>query len=158
MPAGPPANDRRVNRWRPVCLRYCLHGGQSMRSTSKLAARVALLLGLGFWLSCTEKNSLSPGDGTPAAIAVSPPTGTLYVGVAMQFVATPIDATGHALTGYSITWSSSDTTIATVNGTGLVSGMGVGTATITAASDGKSGSASVTVSAATPGAFAVGVR
>jgi acid phosphatase len=125
----------------------------------KLARRVVLLLGLGFWLSCTD-NSLSPGGGPtgPASIVVSPATWSLTIGATVQFAATPKDASGNPLTGYTITWSSSDSTIATVNGTGLVTGLAAGTATITATSDGKSGSGSIAVSAAASGSFAVGVR
>jgi hypothetical protein len=44
----------------------------------------------------------------------------------------------------SATWSSSDTAVATVNN-GLVTGTGIGSATITAALDGKTGTAVVVV-------------
>src|SRR3989454_4423616 len=47
----------------------------------------------------------------------------------------------------SVTWASSNTAVATVNGSGLVSGGAAGPATITATSEGQSGMATVTVTA-----------
>src|SRR5205807_3903472 len=47
--------------------------------------------------------------------------------------------------GRTVTWTSSDGGVARVNGSGLVTGVAAGTATITATSGGKSGSAAVTV-------------
>ena len=44
-----------------------------------------------------------------------------------------------------MTWGSSDPTVATVNATGLVTGVAAGTATITATSEGKSGTSTITV-------------
>jgi len=49
------------------------------------------------------------------------------------------------LVGRAITWSSSDPTVATVLATGFVRAVGAGTATITATSEGHSGTAAVTV-------------
>jgi len=47
------------------------------------------------------------------------------------------DSAGNILTGRTITWASSGTAIATVSGSGLVSGVASGSATITATSGGK---------------------
>src|SRR5437773_589908 len=58
---------------------------------------------------------------------------------------TPKDAGGTPLSGRTVTWSSSNTTVATVSNSGLVSGVTPGTATITATSEGKSGTSSITV-------------
>src|SRR2546429_81510 len=55
------------------------------------------------------------------------------------------DASGNALSGRVVTWASGNTGVATVSGSGLVSGVAAGSAAITATSEGKSGSASVTV-------------
>src|SRR5207245_9129213 len=53
---------------------------------------------------------------------------------------------GALLTGRVVTWASSNTGVATVNGNGLVTGVAAGSATITATSEGKSGTAALTVS------------
>jgi hypothetical protein len=47
-----------------------------------------------------------------------------------------------------VTWSSNNTTVATVNGSGLVTAGAAGGATITATSEGQSGTAAITVTAA----------
>src|SRR5207253_11222040 len=57
----------------------------------------------------------------------------------------PRDAGGTPLSGRTVTWSSSNTAVATVSNSGLVSAVTPGSATITAASEGKSGTSSVTV-------------
>ena len=80
-----------------------------------------------------------------ASVSVSPATATVYVSKTVQLSATPKDSAGNALTGRTIAWTSSNAAVATVATTGLVSGVGVGSATITATSGGKSGTASVTV-------------
>jgi hypothetical protein len=54
------------------------------------------------------------------------------------------------LNGRTITWTSSSGTVATVNGSGLVSGVAAGSATITATSEGKSGTGAVTVTVVSP--------
>jgi hypothetical protein len=63
----------------------------------------------------------------------------------VQLAATTKDSAGGVLTGRAVTWASSNTGVASVNGTGLVTGLLAGSATITATSEGKSGSATVTV-------------
>src|SRR5216117_1925917 len=89
-----------------------------------------------------------------ASVVVSPATASRQVGQTVQLTATPQDASGTALTGRVVTWASSNTAIATVNGSGLVAAVAAGPATITATSEGKSGTAAITVTAAAtnPGA------
>ncbi|HVH67112.1 MAG TPA: Ig-like domain-containing protein, partial [Gemmatimonadales bacterium] len=80
-----------------------------------------------------------------ASVQVAPASANVMVGQTAQFVATPKDSAGNPLTGRVGTWSSSATTIATVDANGLVKAVSPGTATITATSEGKSGTATVTV-------------
>src|SRR5438445_2284798 len=80
-----------------------------------------------------------------ASVAVSPASATLSMGATQQLSATPRDAVGNVLTGRVITWTSSNAAIASVSATGLVKGGAAGTVTITATSEGQSGTASVTV-------------
>jgi uncharacterized protein YjdB len=99
----------------------------------------------------TLKNIMPCGQGTTVpvtSISVTPTTGSISVGSSQAFTAT-INPTG--ATNKNVTWSSSNTAIATVNSQGLVTAVAVGTTTITATSvDGnKSASATITVSANT---------
>ncbi len=82
-----------------------------------------------------------------ASVTVSAASASVTVGGTVQLTATPKDATGNPLTGRVVTWASSAPTVATVTGTGLVSGLTAGLAAITATSEGQSGSAGVTVTA-----------
>ena len=79
-----------------------------------------------------------------ASVTVAPETASLVSGQTIQLVATAKDASGAVLTGRIVTWSSSNTNVATVNASGVVEGRGVGSATITATSEGKSGTATIT--------------
>src|SRR5207253_1826891 len=107
-------------------------------------AQWALQAGTGTHTVC----NFSLGGTTPAPVAtvsVSPATANVLIGATVQLTATPKDASGTPLSGRVVTWASSSTTIATVSASGLVTGKAAGTATITATSEGKSGTASITV-------------
>ncbi|MGH7624396.1 MAG: Ig-like domain-containing protein, partial [Gemmatimonadaceae bacterium] len=60
---------------------------------------------------------------------------------------TAYNAAGDVLSGRTIAWSSSDESIATVDVSGVVTGVGPGGAVITGTAEGKQGTATVTVSA-----------
>ena len=94
--------------------------------------------------------NVAPPPDSVATVTVSPSAASLIVGGTQQFTATTKDANGNVLTDRIVTWSTSDTAVATVDTSGLVTATGAGTATITATSEGKSGSASVSVSANSP--------
>jgi uncharacterized protein YjdB len=90
---------------------------------------------------------------TPTAITtltVSPATATIAVGGTQQVTASATDANGNSLTGRTVAWTSSDTAVASVSTTGLVTatayaGSQTRTATITATSEGKTATATITV-------------
>ena len=83
-----------------------------------------------------------------ASVTVTPSSASVVIGMTLQLTATPKDANGLPLTGRTITWSSGNTTIADVDGTGLVTAKALGgPVTITALSEGHSGTASITVTA-----------
>jgi hypothetical protein len=67
------------------------------------------------------------------------------VGGSQQLTATVRDIFANPIPGATVMWSSSNANVATVNQSGLVMGMGAGTATITAMSDGVMGTATITV-------------
>jgi len=80
-------------------------------------------------------------------VTVSPATASVAVGLTTQLTAAvaPTNATNQ-----SVSWSSSNTAVATVNAAGVVTGVAVGTATITAttADGGKTSSAAISVNPA----------
>ena len=89
-----------------------------------------------------------------AQVTVSPAVASFFVGVSLQLTAIPKDSAANPLTGRGITWSSSNSAVATVSGSGLVTGQSAGSATITATSEGKSGTAAVTVQTLPPASHA----
>src|SRR5204863_292932 len=93
-----------------------------------------------------ELRAANTGPPAPvASVTVSPASGTVAVGGTLQLTATPKDANGTPLGGRTVTWGSSNTSVATVSASGLVTGMRAGTATITATGEGQSGTATITV-------------
>ena len=79
------------------------------------------------------------------AVSVTPASVSLALADTTTLSATLADATGAAIFGRAIDWTSSDAGIATVLATGFVRAIGAGTATITATSEGHSSTAVVTV-------------
>jgi|GEM_PF-4659368 len=84
--------------------------------------------------------------GAPVeTVVVTPNPAGVAVGQTVQLAAELKDKQGRVLADRVVTWSSSNPAVATVNATGLVTGVTPGGATITAASEGKQGDAGVTV-------------
>ena len=91
----------------------------------------------------------------PTSLTVSPNSVALDVGGTSSLSATVTDANGNAIDGQTISWTTSDSEVATVRGsdeggttgaTATVTAVATGTATVTARNAGVSGTASVTVS------------
>lgn len=80
-----------------------------------------------------------------ATVALSPATASLPIGETQQLSVVARDAQGNALPGRSVTWSSSNSAIASVSAAGVVTAVAPGSATISATVEAKSGSAAVTV-------------
>ncbi|HXV89972.1 MAG TPA: Ig-like domain-containing protein [Gemmatimonadales bacterium] len=87
----------------------------------------------------------APVAAAIAALTVAPPPG-LQVGGTAQLQAGIRDAQGRAL-DRPITWTSSNPAVATVSRTGQVTAVGPGSATITAAAEGRTTTVTVTVEA-----------
>src|SRR2546430_7071981 len=88
-------------------------------------------------------------------VTVAPAPASVLVGQLLQLSATTADSAGNVLSGRPVTWASSNTVVATVSGTGLLTGVATGTTTITATSGGKNGTAAVTVTVAAVAAVSV---
>jgi alpha-tubulin suppressor-like RCC1 family protein len=80
-----------------------------------------------------------------ASVTLSPSSWAMVREETVQLQATLKDEEGETLEGRRVTWGSSETGVATVDLTGLVTGVGSGSATITATSEGRSGTAEITV-------------
>ena len=78
-------------------------------------------------------------------VAVSPLDGSVGIGKTLRLGAEATDANGHAVEGAEFSWSSSDPAVATVDSTGLVTGVAEGEVTVTAASGDAEGAAGITV-------------
>lgn len=87
-----------------------------------------------------------------ATVTVTSPSPFVVAGNTMQLEAALKSSTNVTLTGRTVAWSSSNQTVAQVNASGLVTAVATGSTTITASSEGKTGSVnvSVTASAVTP--------
>src|SRR5439155_997047 len=94
---------------------------------------------------CNFTISSSTPPAPVASVTVTPASASVPTGLTFQLTATLKDANGNTLTGRTVTWASSNTAVATVSGSGLVSGATVGPATITATSEAQSGTAAITV-------------
>ncbi len=89
--------------------------------------------------------TITVSQASVATVAVTPNPLSMSVGQTTQLTATLEDAMGNVLNGRAVSWSSSNPSAATVSSQGLVTAVANGVATITATSEGKSGSAAVTV-------------
>jgi uncharacterized protein YjdB len=91
-----------------------------------------------------------PPPPAVASVTVAPTSATVERGSTVQLTATVRDASGNVLTGRAVSWTSSNTSAATVSGSGLVTGVAAGSATVSATSEGKSGSSNVTITEPPP--------
>lgn len=83
-----------------------------------------------------------------SSVVVSPDSISVIIGKTSALTATVKDANDNALSGRVVTWKSDNTSIATVDANGVVTAVSAGTTTVTATSEGKSGSAKVVVTLA----------
>ncbi len=101
------------------------------------------------------KAVLIVGSGSLARIALAPSAPTVRNGSSVTLSAVFLDAKGDTLTGYTPVWTSTATNIATVSGTGVVTGVSPGTDTVKATINGISGVTVVSVVAAPVGSIVV---
>jgi hypothetical protein len=131
-------------------------------------ARLVILSAILFVTGCTfgsnsggssGGSSNGSGSGTSstgplATITVSPISpANLLVGAAQQFTATAKDSNGNTLTGVTFTWTSTVTSVATVNNTGLATAIAPGSTFIVASVGAIFSTASPVVNVATTLAF-----
>lgn len=78
-------------------------------------------------------------------VNVTPALDTLVLGGVVQLHAQTLDSAGNVLNGRTVTWSSSNENVALVSSTGRVVSQDTGSATITATSEGVSGTSTIVV-------------
>lgn len=89
--------------------------------------------------------------GAPATITISPTSASILVGASQLFTATVKDASGNVLTGQTVNFTSSNLLVGAIgNLTGIVTGLALGTTTITATDGSLSATATLTVSVTPP--------
>lgn len=100
--------------------------------------------------------TLTVTSATLTSIFVTPANSSLPAQIPQQFTATGTysDSTAHDVTSL-VTWNSSNTVVATISSSGLVTPVAVGTTTITATTGGISGNTNLTVTSATLSSIAV---
>lgn len=88
----------------------------------------------------------APDAPRPATVALSPEAVQLTVqGGTVRLTASVLDQNGRPLAGADLAWSSSDTSVVRVDGSGLVTAVGDGSATVSAQAGSVAGSAEATV-------------
>ena len=97
------------------------------------------------WLGADLQRSITVTPVPVASVTLARDTATLVAGATLQLSATARNASGAAIPGAEITWSSLNAGRATVSGTGLVTTLATGSARIVAASNGKKDTATITV-------------
>lgn len=110
---------------------------------SRLFQFAATVVGCTAVLACGGDKISGPVPVASVGVVIASPS--VVVGTSTQATATIRDSDGGVLNGRSIAWSSSDTEVASVSAAGVVTAHGSGTAQIRATSEGKEGSATVSV-------------
>lgn len=116
-------------------------------STTAISRRRVLGLALGLMLlhACGD-SAVDPGATVVATVQVTPAVATFAVaGETRQLSASAKNASGHTISGATFTWRSQDTSVVTVDETGLATARGSGTAAITASVGYVGGRATLTV-------------
>ena len=96
----------------------------------------------------TATASITIGPVPASVVLVSPPTASIVEPATVQLSATAFDQFGAVLPGRAFAWSTGDASVASVSPSGLVTGTGGGSVTVSAASGPASGGATITVRAA----------
>ena len=101
---------------------------------------------LAFLLTIAGCGQFFPGANTITALQIAPQNAVVQPGVTQQYTATATygDNTTADVSS-SVTWSSLNTTVATIDSTGLLTGVSLGVATVQAKSGSVIGSTGVTV-------------
>lgn len=115
---------------------------------ARAVARQLAVLSCAMIAAACGDQSTGPGatSGTAvSAVIITPPSAVVGLGASRTLTAVTADSTGATLTGRTVSWSSSAPTIVSVSSSGSVSGVAMGSATITATSENKTGTTTIFV-------------
>jgi len=112
--------------------------------------------GTGAWFKSSATNPSSFGacndDNEPQVVVdhvtVAPAAAEILEGATQQFSAAAYEADGDAIPGVTFTWTTSASSVAAVNGSGLATGISAGDVEIRASAGGKTGAAALRVNEA----------
>jgi hypothetical protein len=137
-PGIPPRRSRPQHRL-PLLGRYFDHGGSLPAKTGVYVARGIVLCALVLLAAC-PRNITDSG----LVLTVSPPSANLFVADTTRFSATLRDQDGNPVDA-EFTWSSDNTSVATISGTGTARAVGEGSARIHVLARGEEASATISV-------------
>jgi hypothetical protein len=103
------------------------------RAAGALVCAIHALVGS----SCTDRTPTPPkggprDDAPVTTVVVATPERPIYPGDTAQLRASTLDRSGAPVGGVEVSWQSSDTTVASVSATGLLTARGPGAATVSA--------------------------
>lgn len=110
---------------------------------SRTRARLPFLLSL--LVAAPACESTSTELASVASVSVVPPSSEMITGQTLQLRVELRDQAGNLLGGRSVSWTTSAPSVLTVSSDGTATAVGSGRATVTATSEGVSGSAQVSV-------------
>ncbi|CAN5693625.1 hypothetical protein BH23GEM9_BH23GEM9_21250 [soil metagenome] len=112
-----------------------------MRFDTTISALAVLVLGS----ACSDATPAGPDVIAVAHVALAAPVTELEFGDSAQIGVTVTGADGSTLTDRAVVWTSGDPSVLQVSATGVVTGVGEGSASVTASVEGRTGSVSLTV-------------
>ncbi|HEX6943088.1 MAG TPA: Ig-like domain-containing protein [Gemmatimonadaceae bacterium] len=105
----------------------------------------SIFLAAALILAACKDSPTGPDPQTPSVVAITSPQTVIVVGATVNLTATVYDQAGKKITNAVVTWKSLTPTVATVSGSGVVTGVATGQVTIEASSSGRTGSITLTV-------------
>ncbi len=87
----------------------------------------------------------APTEPVATSITISPSTVTLAINETERFNATVLDQRGREMTNVTVTWTSSNTTVGSIDADGIFTALAAGTTNVTASAGNISAEATVTV-------------
>ncbi|WP_420635128.1 leucine-rich repeat domain-containing protein [Candidatus Palauibacter sp.] len=114
------------------------------RATTALGVLVLAILSCGEGVTPPPPTP-PPAAPQPATVTVEPDPAIVVAGETVQLTARVLDQRARVISGAPVTWASSDPAVASVDGSGLVTGLKEGRASVTATAGAATASASLAV-------------